>query len=71
MKNNISNINTISFNNNISNYNSNNSNIINNNTMNTLTNEEEYFEYNNDKNIELTKDEKLIYGDRIMKGYTK
>ena len=71
MKNNISNINTISFNNNISNYNSNNSNIINNNTMNTLTKEEEYFEYNNDKNIELTKDEKLIYGDRIMKGYTK
>ena len=71
MKNNISNINTISFNNNISNYNSNNSNIINNNTMNTLTNEEEYFEYNNDKNIELTKDEKIIYGDRIMKGYTK
>ena len=71
MKNNISNINTIPFNNNASNYNSNNSNIINNNTIHTAPNEEEYFEYNNDKNQELTKDEKIIYGDRIMKGYIK
>ena len=72
MKNNISNINTISFsNNNISNFNSNNSNMGNNNHLNTNPNEEEYFEYNKDKNQELTKDEKIIYGDRIMKGYIK
>ena len=75
MKNNISNINTISFsnnnNNNISNYASNNSNAINLNHLHTNPNEEEYFEYNHDKNQELTKDEKFIYGDRIMKGYFK
>ena len=73
---NISNINTISFsssnnNNNVSNFASNNSNAINLNQLHTNPNEEEYFEYNNDKNQELTKDEKLIYGDRIMKGYFK
>ena len=80
VKNNISSINTISFsNNNISNFNNNNNNNnsnINNhnhnhNYMNTNPNDEEYFEYNNDKNQELTKDEKMIYGDRIMKGYIK
>jgi len=31
----------------------------------------EYFTYENDKIIELTKDEKLIYGDRIKKLFTK
>ena len=31
----------------------------------------EYFNYENDKIIELTKDEKLIYGDRIKKLFTK
>ena len=69
MKNNISSINTISFsnNNNISNFNSNNSNI----HMSTNPNDDEYFEYNNNKIQELTKDEKIIYGDRIMKGYIK
>ena len=73
-KNNISSINTISFSNNMSNmssYNSNNSNIISNARMHTNPNDEEYFEYTHDKTQELTKDEKLIYGDRIMKGYIK
>ena len=69
-KNNMSNINTISFsNNNISNYYTNNTNIA--NHVNTNPNDEEFFEVTNDKNQELTKDEKLIYGDRIMKGYIK
>ena len=70
-KNNMSNINTISFsNNNLSNYyNTNNTN--NANRVNTNPNEEEFFEITNDKNQELTKDEKLIYGDRMMKGYIK
>ena len=72
MKNTISNINTISFNNNnISNFNTNNSNILIINPLQTNQNDEEYFEYNNEKNSELTKDEKVIYGDRIMKGYNK
>ncbi len=73
IKNNISNINTISFtnNNNISNFTSNNSNVNNPNYVHTNPNEEEYFEYSQDKNQELTKDEKAIYGERIMKGYTK
>ena len=69
-KNNMSNINTISFsNNNISNYYTNNTNIA--NHVNTNPNDEEFFEVTNDKNQELTKDEKLIYGDRMMKGYIK
>ena len=69
-KNNMSNINTISFSNNsISNYYTNNTNIA--NHVNTNPNDEEFFEVTNDKNQELTKDEKLIYGDRMMKGYIK
>ena len=69
-KNNVSNINTISFsNNNISNYYTNNNNVT--NHLNTNPNDEEFFEVTNDKNQELTKDEKLIYGDRMMKGYIK
>ena len=69
-KNNLSNINTISFsNNNLSNYYTNNTNIA--NHVNTNPNDEEFFEVSNDKNQELTKDEKYIYGDRMMKGYIK
>ena len=64
-KNNISNINTISFiKNNITNYNSNASNQ-------RISTNEEYFDYSFDKSQELTKDEKIIYGDRMMKGYIK
>ena len=33
--------------------------------------EDDYFDYNQDKPAELTKDEKIIYGDRIMKNYFK
>ena len=33
--------------------------------------EDDYFDYNEDKPEELTKDEKLIYGDRMMKNYLK
>ena len=69
-KNNMSNINTISFsNNNLSNYYTNNANTA--NHINTIPNDEEFFEVTNDKNQELTKYEKLIYGDRMMKGYIK
>ena len=77
MKNNISNVNIISYNTNIPNYNNNynnnnnNSNQINNNRLSTNPDEEEFFEYNHEKSQELTKDEKAIYGDRIMKGYIK
>ena len=70
VKNNISSINTISFSN-TTNYNTNISNIISVNRLPTNPNEEEFFEYTHDKNQELTKDEKLIYGERIMKGYNK
>ena len=71
-KSNLSNINSTSFSNipNTSN-NNNNSNIIGNPRIQTNPNDEEYFEYNDDKAQELTKDEKIIYGDRIMKGYIK
>ena len=34
-------------------------------------NEKNIFNYNEEKQVELTKDEKMLYGDRIMKGYTK
>ena len=68
-KNILSNINTITLSNNyITNYN-NNSNSI--NHLYTNPNEDEFFDYTNAKNQELTNDEKLIYGDRIMKGYIK
>ena len=33
--------------------------------------EENIFDYNEEKQVELNKDEKQIYGDRIMKGYSK
>ena len=72
-KNILSNINTISYNNNSNNYihnfRTNNSNKT--NHINTFPNEEEFFNYSNNKIQELSKDEKLIFGDRIMKGYTK
>ena len=62
--------NTVSYsNNNNSNYNTYNINLT--THINTNQNEEEYFENSNDKIQELTKEEKLIYGDRIMKGYIK
>ena len=32
---------------------------------------ENVFLYNNEKQVELTKEEKALYGDRIMKGYSK
>ena len=72
IKNKISNINTISNNNNNSNFNTNNS-LNSNHIIQTQSNinEEKYFEYNLDKSPELTKDEKLIYGDRMMHGYIK
>ena len=73
-KNKISNINTISLNsNNISNFCTNNSSTNNHNYSQTQTNpkEEKLFEHSDDKSLELTKDEKIIYGDRIMSGYTK
>ena len=41
------------------------------NHKNTFPNEEEFFNYNSNKIQELSKDEKLIFGDRIMRGYTK
>ena len=34
-------------------------------------NEESIFDYNEEKQVELNKDEKQLYGDRIMKGYSK
>ena len=69
VKNTLSNINTITFGNSyITNYN-NNSNII--NHLYTNPNEDEFFDYSNNKNQELTNDEKIIYGERIMKGYIK
>ena len=74
IKNKISNLTTItSNNNNNSNSNNNNSNTGNYNHSHTQTNsiEEKYFEYTNDKSQELTKDEKIIYGDRNMQGYIK
>jgi len=77
IKNKISNINTISSSsNNFSNFSSNdnnNSNFGNYNHSQTLTNprEEKLFEYISDKSQELTKDEKIIYGDRSMQGYVK
>ena len=74
IKNKISNLTTITSNNN-NNFNSNNniSNTGNYNHSHTQTNsnEEKYFEYTNDKSQELTKDEKIIYGDRNMQGYIK
>ena len=51
------------------NFRTNNSNNI--NHINTIPNEEEYFNYNSNKIQELSKDEKIIFGDRIMKGYIK
>ena len=73
IKNKISNSNTIPSNiNNLSNFNTNNSNIGNNNNQTNLNpKEEKLFEYSQDKTPELTKDEKIIYGDRNMHGYTK
>ena len=74
IKNKISNLTTItSTNNNNFNSNNNNSNTGNYNHSHTQTNstEEKYFEYTNDKSQELTKDEKIIYGDRNMQGYIK
>ena len=75
IKNKISNLTTITSNNNNNNFNSNNnnSNTGNYNHSHTQTNstEEKYFEYTNDKSQELTKDEKIIYGDRNMQGYIK
>ena len=74
IKNKISNLTTItSTNNNNFNSNNNNSNTGNYNYSHTKTNsiEEKYFEYTNDKSQELTKDEKIIYGDRNMQGYIK
>ena len=76
IKNKISNINTIpSCINNLSNFNSNNSNkgnyaythaqiLIN-------LKDEKLFEFTNDKPLELTKEEKIIYGERNMSGYIK
>ena len=73
IKNKISNLTTITSNNNNFNSNNNNSNTGNYNHSHTQTNsiEEKYFEYTNDKSQELTKDEKIIYGDRNMQGYIK
>ena len=73
IKNKISNLNTITSNNNNFNSSNNNSNTGNYNHSHTQTNsiEEKYFEYTNDKSQELTKDEKIIYGDRNMQGYIK
>ena len=74
IKNKISNLTTITSNNNNNfNSNNNNSNTGNYNHSHTQTNstEEKYFEYTNDKSQELTKDEKIIYGDRTMQGYIK
>ena len=74
IKNKISNLTTITSNNNNNfNSNNNNSNTGNYNHSHTQTNsiEEKYFEYTNDKSQELTKDEKIIYGDRNMQGYIK
>ena len=71
-KNILSNINTISYDNNNNfthNFRTNNSNKI--NHINTIPSEDEYFNYNSNKIQELSKDEKLIFGDRIMKGYIK
>jgi dual specificity tyrosine-phosphorylation-regulated kinase 2/3/4 len=34
-------------------------------------NEDNIFDYNDEKQAELTKEEKALYGDRIMKGYSK
>ena len=44
-----------------------------NNNLNNLTKEEEYFDYSNlnSKEIELTKEEKNIFGERTMKTYHK
>ena len=76
IKNKISNINTIpSCINNLSNFNSNNSNKGNYTYTHAqiLINlkDEKLFEYTNDKPLELTKDEKIIYGERNMSGYIK
>ena len=76
IKNKISNINTIpSCINNLSNFNSNNSNKGNYTYTQAqiLINlkDEKLFEYTNDKPLELTKDEKIIYGERNMSGYIK
>ena len=73
IKNKISNLNTITSNTNNFNSNNNNSNIGNYNHSQTQINstEEKYFEYTNDKSQELTKEEKIIYGDRNMQGYIK
>ena len=73
IKNKISNLNTITSNTNNCNSNNINSNIGNYNHSQTQINstEEKYFEYTNDKSQELTKEEKIIYGDRNMQGYIK
>ena len=46
-------------------------NKIKNNSNNNKNNDEEYFEYKKESIIELTKEEKEIYGNRCMKGYIK
>jgi len=46
-------------------------NKIKNNNNNNKNNDEEYFEYKKESIIELTKEEKEIYGNRCMKGYIK
>ena len=77
MKNNISNNNIMQLNNNSTSNNTNNAingnvnNVSNNRTITIPNEDEEFFEYENDKNQELSKEEKLIYGNRIMKGYNK
>jgi len=73
IKNKISNLNTITSNTNNCNSNNNNPSIGNYNHSQTQINstEEKYFEYTNDKSQELTKEEKIIYGDRNMQGYIK
>ena len=69
---------SLKINNNINNINNNN---INDNSIqkiknkisniNTIFSKENLFEYSTEKNPELTKDEKIIYGDRNMPGYIK
>ena len=71
IKNKISNINAVSSNSNkYSNFSTNKGNY-NFTQNNTNPNEEKLFEYIQEKPQELTKDEKIIYGDRSMQGYNK
>ena len=37
----------------------------------TDCNENNLFDYNDERQVELTKEEKALYGDRVMKGYSK